>query len=292
MNLDARLFADFCTFARAQIASGDLDPTYLVLRKHYERVGLIEEARLWRTLLYVTWYSLSSAERLWSVMPLPTTVRARDVAGFLTGIERRGFRGNSKAAEHINAVLKASGGELRRWVWTTVGPGGKQGWARVRKAFMELPHGGPWSSYKWADLLAHVHGYPITADDLGVGGGSETAGPIPGMVRLTGESWQVCASDPILQMRLLSASMDKGVPFSGLDQLETALCDFNSLCKGRYYVGHDIDQQMDSLPGCSTWLREAREASFASRYLGECGGWTGVRRELKSVYAREGRVLT
>jgi hypothetical protein len=301
MNLDARLFRDFCRFAQGQLDSGDIDPMYPALRAVYAAERVPEHLALWRTALYVTCYHAGTAERLWRVAPEPGSLPPYEQLGFrfVTGVERRAFRGLAGydlARGHVEALLRRSGGDLQRWVRNTIAPGGEEGWRRMRAEWAELPYGGPWSSYKFSDLLAHVHGLPITANDIGVGGGGETAGPIPGMVALTGEDWRRCASDVDLQKRLLATSLDAGVTFSGLDQMETALCDFNSLRKGRYYVGHDIDGQMEQFQsggvGATWW--EARGASFPNRYLGEAQlpmcGWFGVRADLKTLYARKGEV--
>lgn len=285
---------DFYASARAQIASGDIDPMYPVLRRFYEAERCEREVALWRTLLYVTWYHVGSASLVWRRIPEPRPLTEGDVRGLSTGTERRGFRGNVIAATHVNALLALAqkAGGLARFVDGLVGDGGETGWARTREALQVVAWLGPWASYKWADLLKHVHGAPITANDIGVGGNSETAGPIPGMVRLTGENWRECATNIGLQKRLLGEARDAGVPFDGLDQLETTLCDFNSLCKGGYYIGHDIDAQMDHLnvatePG----LWEARATSFESRYLGEHHDWFGVRKNLRPVYAKHQRLV-
>lgn len=279
------LFDHFLRFAKAQLESGDIDPTYPVLRIAYRDRGYSPERALWYTLLYVTWYSLGSAEKAFSTYPdVPSSIDGPLILP--TGTERRSFRGNDLAREHLNALLQRARthGSLVQWVEAAIGPGGHVGWDRVRAEFQSVRYAGPWSSYKLADLLAHVHGYPITASDLGVGGASESAGPIPGMVKLTGHPWKVCASDRALQADLLRRSIERGVPFSGLDQLETSLCDFNSLCKGRYYVGHDIDQQMEHLRGAPADFWAARSEAFPRQYLGERGGWYGVRKHLKDRF--------
>jgi len=274
---------DFCTFAKAQIQSGDLDPTYPVLKRLYAADALPREIALWRTLLYVTWYNLHSAEVAWTRFPepgeLPSDLRLP------TGTERRGFRGNDLAAQHVNTLLaqvRLAGGKLTDWVEGSMVLRGKRGWAHMRQRFQSIPYGGNWSSYKWADMMKNVHGYDITASDIGVGGGGATAGPVPGMVRLTGASWRVVATDVALQQGVHDRAVADGVPFNGLDMLETACCDFNSLCKGSYYVGHDIDVQQEYLASCSDALKRARLNSFVAKYLGE----------LKTVYLDTGKVLT
>lgn len=298
-----KLFADFCTFANGQLSSGDLDPTYPLLKEVYKAEALSPERALWRTLLYVTWYSLGSASTVWDKYPDPLLPKPEDVQGLSTGTERRGFRGNLLSLVHLEKVLDASGGDLVSWMKHLTRSGGVEGWDSFREEFQKIPHAGPWTSYKFADLLAHVHDFPITASDLGVGGGSETAGPIPGMTRLTGRSWKECATSLSLQRDLLGDSMAAKVAFTGLDQLETALCDFNSLCKGNYYCGHDIDLQMEHLPARQASIPfqsevvetspfwKARERVFHDSWLGEKSGWFGVRSSFKPIYRDTGRVL-
>jgi hypothetical protein len=162
---------------------------------------------------------------------------------------------------------------------------GQNGWKAARCGLETVSGAGPWASYKWADLLVSVHGLPFEASDIGVGGQGETAGPVCGMVLLTGRTWKECAAKVDLQRALLDEARVAGVPFRGLDQLETALCDFNSMAKGGYYHGHDIDQQMVQLNTSSAGLWEARTESFPVRFRGEASGWSGVRKDFKRAYA-------
>lgn len=285
---DQRLFNAFVRFSQAHIASGDIDPMYPVLRQVYDDLKLFEEQRLWRTVLYVATYHIGSAWKLAALFPTPTALlnaQAGSMPNLPTGTERRCFRGRPDALElHLRSV--AAQHPLLGWV-NACGDG-EEGWRRTREAFQTLPFGGPWSSYKWADLLACVHTRPITADDLGVGGGSESAGPIPGMVKLTGRPWKACATEKPLQRALLDECRFAGIPFKGLDQLETSLCDFNSLTKGRYYVGHDIDEQMEKLKDAPIEFWRARSKVFEKRYLGEVMGWQGVRKHLNKRFVDDG----
>lgn len=288
------LFTDFCRFAFAQLASGDIDPTYPVLARLYATERLPLEVAYWRTLLYLTWYNLGTAERAWTLYPEPPrdpeALDASALRGLPTGIERRGFRGNDLARGFLRDVLVRAStrhGSVRAWAESYASPGGAAGWDGVRYELGAIRQAGPWAQYKWADLLAHVHGLPIEASDIGMGGGGKNAGPIPGMVRLTGLAWQECAGTVRLQRELLDTARARGVAFSGLDQLETALCDFNSLAKGGYYVGHDVDAQQQHLEKCGAGLWEAR-AVFPDRYRGELSGWMGVRKALKTAYRDQG----
>lgn len=284
----------FCRFAKAHVESGDIDPTYPLLKRVYAAQGLDRETALWRTLLYVTFYHLGSALHVSKLYPSPTLNIERELRTFPTGTERRGFRGNCRAWEHLGAFLRRAGsrgGLLVSYFDFVTHAGGKAGWFNLRFEAQQIAYCGPWASYKLADLLKHVHDYPITASDIGVGGGSETAGPVPGMVRVTGADWKRCAADVGLQQELHDECVRRGVPFNGLDQLETALCDFNSLCLGRYYVGHDIDDQQEKIDGLPPLWWEQRAHCFPSQYLGERGGWFGVRKERKTVYRDRGELL-
>lgn len=287
--VDEALWYDFVAFSRAQIESGDIDPTYPVLRERYQLDGLDprSEEAIWRTFLYVAVYHLGSAEQLWERFPLPGRIPEDTVLP--TGIERRGMRAPGPLAEHVNAAVRR-GFTGRRWSEMA----GLAGWSAARDLMADLPRGGAWSGYKWADLVKHVHGAPIEAPDLGVGGGSETAGPIPGLVRLTGRPWKICAGDVGLQRAVLARGRVDGAPFAGLDQLETCLCDFNSLVKGTYYTGNDIDVQLANvraLPSWETW-REARRRSFPDWTLGEVHGWDGPRKALRTLYRDRHELVT
>lgn len=295
MRLDPELFEPFVRFSRFQIESQDIDPVYPLLAAYYDREGFSEDAALWRTFLYVVYYHLGEAAKLWELLPEPREVSPAELpSNPKTGTERRGMRGNpAAAATHINGAVrflrKRQRGSVARWVRACCKPRGRKGWTLLRRSFQTLPHAGEWSSYKFADLVKNVHGLPITAADIGVGGGGRNAGPVPGMVSLTGRPWKQCACSVSLQDRLARETARAGVVFDGLDQLETCLCDFNSLVRGRYYVGHDIDLMQEQLAGeAAAPLRELRAEVFAERYLGEANDWAGVRPKLKKLYRETG----
>jgi hypothetical protein len=280
------LFEVFCEFGRLQVYSWDIDPTYPVLKNLYDQEGIDENQRLWRTFLYVTFYNLGSSYRVWDAFPEPSLPDLETLTQ-PTGVERRGFRQRPHLVlEHIQAVMDVTGGDFVGWVRSF--GSGQEGWNAARTAMKSLVHGGDWSAYKWADLLSNTHELPLVAPDFGVGGGSESAGPIPGMVILTGHDWKECATNLDLQWELYERCKTAGVPFRGLDQVETSLCDFNSLCKGRYYVGHDCDAQMEHFRSgdvpSSFW--NAR-SSIPSGYRGEVSGWFGVDKTLKPVFMNE-----
>lgn len=300
------IFNDFITFAGLQIASTDIDPVYPVLRHSFDAQKLEPEIQAWRLLLYVTWYHLGTAEQAWTRWPfpdilLPTSETSDWLVQAKTGVERRGFRGNIGALCFINDTLSEARGPkqdrtLIGWIYriSAAYGGGLQperAWDGIRSEFQRARGAGPWASYKWADLVTHVLGFPITASDIGVGGNGKEAGPVTGLMRLTNWTRDWCLR-PQTQREFFTqcnlAFQTRGLPsFQGLEQMETALCDFNSLCKGTYYVGHDIDAMMEQLlPTSALWI--SRSVVIPESYRGEDRGWSGVRRKLKTRYRDTG----
>ncbi len=288
---------NFAKFGRALILSGDIDPQFLILRRLYAKLGLDQNTSIWFTCLYLLYYHLGSAIQAWKQYPKPDVIRKknwnRDLIYFK---QRRCFRGNEYARNQINTIVKVSDGDLASWIDNIVDDGGEDGWARLREAASEIPYHGPWSSYKLCDMIKFVHQYPITAPDIGTKPGA-TAGPIAGLNTLTGLGWDKCADDSQLHRDLLQMVIDLDAPVNGLDQLESILCDWQSLTNGRYYLGKDIDRDQAQLelekkrsPTLDI-LWEARRDIFDERLLGEIGGWSKVRNNLSDVYRNRRRII-
>ena len=100
-----------------------------------------------------------------------------------------------------------------------------------------------------------------------------------------------------LGAELVSFLVGEGVPAT-VANTETVLCDFHSLARGRYYVGHDIDQlagqlarvrqQWYSLTDEEAAMIDKVYASFAATF----DTWrNGPDPGRKTVYARSGEVL-
>jgi len=288
---------DFARFGRAMILSGDIDPQFWILRYMYKELKLDHNTALWFTCLYLLYYHLGSAVQAWERYPKPNIIRKKEWNYDLPYFkQRRCFRGNEYARDQINTIVKVSDGDLAAWVDNLVDDGGEEGWTRVREAASELPYHGPWSSYKLCDMIKFVHNYDISAPDIGTKPGA-TAGPIAGLNSLTGLDWKECANNNQLHRDLLRMTIDLGAPVNGLDQLESMLCDYQSLINGKYYVGHDIDRDQAQLElerirnPILDILWEARQQIFDERLLGEIGGWSEVRSHLNGVYKNRRRII-
>lgn len=289
-----RQLRNFTQFGRVLIRSGDIDPQFPLLRELYDQLGLDENTALWYTALYLVFYHLGSAVEAWRRYPEPDVISTQDWSGDLPYTkQRRCFRGNDGGRRQLNALVEASDGDLQHWVEDLVGAGDEEGWTRVRAGATELPYHGPWSSYKFCDMMKFVHGYPITAPDIGTKPGA-TAGPIAGLVSLTGLSREQCSEDTDLHLELLHIAQDTGAEVDGLDQLESILCDWQSIINGRYYLGHDIDRDLGQLRVPAPDLKRMlsiRQRLFDERLLGELQDWSDVRLHLNSVYRDRRRLV-
>jgi hypothetical protein len=264
---------DFCEFSRLQVKTGDIDPAYPLIKRFFDLENAQPEQRLWFLFLYTGFYSLGSAWEFWSKGRDP--YRVKTTFGFKTGVERRGFRGNERARDYLHEVWaisrRSSLGELLQSGWLD-GDTEFTLWRKVRRNYEKLTHCGPWASFKMADLCRNTLDWPIACPDIG-----EASGPRKGLTFIdTKGSWR----------RLWDIATERGVPFRGIDQLETALCDFGSMSEGRYYVGHDIDLQRDDVKG--TPFLDIRKDVFDPELLVEKA--SDERRRLNRIYRETGVV--
>jgi hypothetical protein len=274
---------NFVKFAKLQLVTEDIDPQFCLLRSYYNHAGVQKKNRLWLTLLYLTWYHFGSAEKMWRLYPEQRIIKKTHVLP--TGKNRRLFRGTNRAVEYLNSITETIG-DINKWTDNQVRSGGKSGWTRARMSFEAIHCNGPWSSYKWCDMLKFVHEYPITAPDIGDKKGVG-AGPIAGLSSLTKLSWNEC-SDSKVAIKLYRDCKHKfGVPLNGLDQLESILCNWQGVVRGRYYVGHDIDRDQEQLLENSE-LWSVRSKVYKKHTLGEHNGWHGVRKHIKPLYRERG----
>jgi len=281
---DQRLFADFCQFGKAHVATRDVDPMYYVLPRYYRLCGFGRETAAWYTFLFVAWYHLGSVERVFRLHPRPGPI-FNVPAGTVFGLDRRCFRGvgNRAVLDHVNAAVAAFGRRPYSWSASVAGAGGEAGWQALFQAFKALPWGGHWSAYKWCKLMKNAFGLPIESPRVGQASGGERAGPIPGLVKLTGLPWKRCATDVGLHRALLAEMNARGVPYKGLDNLDCGLCNFNGVTIGRYYLGKNIDAQQGALKGANPVLWAARDVIPSDR-RGELNGWAGLRKPLLRAY--------
>lgn len=321
---DYPLASDVAFFAHHHILSEDIDPAYPVLRQM--RVLLlgdsepttngIWERSLWLTTLYLAYYNLPSAMIAFMRYPDPTpgTNMSVDTLKLPTGVERRGMRDPKQLRMHLDSYYELVGRQQREWLtegwgFTTDRQTRRDNYERFWTRAQEVYGNGRWAAFKWAELLKDVHCYALEAPDMRL---EFCSGPLDGLSRVTGVSKTADVATLNVAASSLARALDREWPDEGRinigptatrpemdwEGLETVLCDFNSMAKGHYYVGHDIDSMqsqietalsMDLPAGVKDGVRllwRARRQSLPLHYLGEVNGWSGPDRARASLYAR------
>jgi len=243
------------------VASRDIDPLYPVLR--WVTRAWEPERRLWFLALYVAHYNVCSA-----LAALDATSEARSGANVPPKLpiatERRGLRRPELMRVHLAGYWQL--GPFMSWLWPSAQSGA---WEATWNLLDRVPYNGRWACYKWMDLLREVAGAPLRAPDLALEGAS---GPRQGLMRL-GVPLTVAGATLIRE-----ALAQEGVALHW-DELETVLCNFHEYRRGRYYVGHDIDELQHAIERAPQLSDEWRDALWLARretlppaYLGELGG--------------------
>lgn len=310
---------DFAKFGRHLMESEDIDPLYPVLR-HLQQ-DMDEEQALWHSFLYVAWYNLPSATAAFARYPTPRA-GVVDLAneGWPTGVERRNHRGVSFAlARHLQSYLAATKRGQARWYREGVGThqvtdtqallaglpkdrfSNQWNWHIVNERLQMLYGNGRWAAYKHCEVLRRVNGMPLEAPDMGH---QFSSGPRQGLATLYGDL-EGQTSAVIAELDRRGLDLQKRLVRRGLvvdiEELETILCNWKSLLKGKYYVGHDIDELQEQIMVANqrgllsdfytALLFEARAESLPAEYLGEMNGWVGVQKERMVAYRDHGRIL-
>jgi hypothetical protein len=298
---------DLTTFARLQLHSQDIDPVYPVLRHIMESRQYGDEARIWQTMLYLAYYNLPSALMAFACMPQPEDTRMMPdwVAKLPTGVERRGLRSPNLMRAHLWSYDERVGEHGAQWlrsfcVVDDTPRGYHVGFEAFWVGVQRIAYNGRWAAFKACDLLKHVLGWPLTFPDMRL---QHCSGPLEGL------HWCFAPLAPetsnLDELNARAAHIRAELRARGVelewDQLETVLCDMNSMRKGHYYPGNDIDmmyQQAERARGNNTLderdyaaLLAARRAAIPREYLAEWTGRAVPDRERMRAYADRGRVI-
>ncbi|AGT12739.1 hypothetical protein PHELEMICH_3 [Mycobacterium phage Phelemich] len=283
------LLADYGTWHRAQVSTGDIDPAYPVLRLVGDALGG-GDALGWLVLRHVAYYHLGSALR--SMQEAPGAALPDRLLKLRTGTERRGNRDVRAFRRHwdtLRADVEDHGGPVR---WLRPEATGVAGWEELTQRILAVHGNGRWAAYKLCEISAKVMGNPITAPDAGH---AHSTGPRKGLARLFG-AIEGNTPSVIALLDRQTAELAAWLGEPDIAQVETSLCDFNSGCCGRYYIGKDIDEQQEHLLAVPSDLTavafSARAGAFASKYRGEVGGWVGIDKARCRVYRDSGRIVT
>lgn len=272
------LWEDYKAFHSAQIASLDMDPIYPVLK--YVAADRDPESRMWLSFLHVSYYHIGSALKAWEAYPSPTVITDEAILNLPKNTERRNHRVPGRLDRHLRSLLEQANahGGFDAWMNGSVTADPVESWNRIEEELLKPWGNGRWASFKTAEILQKVHDYPIQAPNMAH---AHSSGPRKGLELLfpdapKGNSPADVATLDRMSDEVLDRLAAEGV-WASMETAETSLCDFHSMVKGRYYVGHDTDAMLVSLSevpsGLSALAMEARRATLPNEYLAEIGGW-------------------
>jgi len=285
------ILKDYLEFHKIQSYSTDMDPAYPVLKNIVKELKLTKEQGVWLTFVYVAYYHIGSALKVFEQYPEPFLFKD-SFYNLPCTTERRGHRKAGNLKRHIKHIVDKAEWEkgLHRWLSEDLCLHPKMNWELTQDKLLSIWGNGRWASYKTGEVLWKVNEYNLEATDMGH---AHSSGPRKGLELLfpsvpTGNSALEVKKLNMLSEKLVRFMNDKGYKAT-IETAETSLCDFNSFYKGKYYTGIDIDHMQEDLlkvPSIYTDLAfESRKKYIPNEYLGELNGWIGVRKEKKKQYA-------
>lgn len=294
-----KLREDYVQWHGLQVGSKDIDPVYPVLAAIADSQGLDQEQRAWLVICHVVWYHPGSTLAGFQLLPrledIPDDAVGMWELGLLdlpTGTERRGHRPKPPLISHLLGLRSSLEGGAWQWVLRAAsGDSPTERWDNLIAALLGLQGNGRWAAYKTAEMMQKVCGLDVQAPDAGH---KFSSGPRKGLQVLEENIPTGNSDSDIFELDLITDLWAERLGEPDVAQVETSLCDFNSLVGGRYYLGHDIDSMQESWhnPKVSEfvepWAWEAREKVFEPEFLGEKNGRVGVQKDKKSIYKKEG----
>jgi len=304
-------FRDFARFTRVMVGTQDLDPIYPLLRYMIRSARVDREPAHWLLYLYLSSYNVVTAWEAFQRFPDPVgrdggkTFEREFMEWWVrteprVNVERRGLRGDRIGHALFPYISETSYDTQVGWLGKGIASTDSYTnyealWIQVQT----LPQVGRWAAFKWLDLLQHVLDYPIAPPDMRL---ADCSGPREALEALYVERlppgyWDGRMVSRVGVLNQLAHELREGLATLGVevtwDVLETVLCNFYSMMKGKYYCGHDIDEHLHDMAESvriDVWLN-ARSAVFDRRLLGEIGNrWHGIREDLMSLYKRAGQV--
>lgn len=282
-----KLREDYPRWHWAQVESKDLDPMYPLLRELSDRWRLDEEQRAWLCICHVIWYHPGSTIIAFQLAPSARQlVLDQQLLKLPTTTERRGHRVPSALVKHLEDLQVVFDDGVLPWVYNAiVDLSPKEAWTVLNNELIGIVGNGRWAAYKTAEMLQKVCNVPIQAPDAGH---RYSSGPRRGLELLEPDMcpWGNTKGD-IAVLDFLTEQWAEELGEQDIAQVETSLCDFNSLVHGRYYLGHDIDAIYDAWMKLSAWIPpeawDARLAVFDPEYINE-----GVDKARKRLYLERG----
>jgi len=246
-----------------------------------------DEEALWFSWLFICHYNPGSAWVMFHESPpfsykrIPLPIEPA----------RRALHGGKifNALDDLIRRSKQAGG-LRAYFQQDFNSNPLHNWWALRDNIGAIYGCGRWAEYTFGEILQKVHGFNVQPTDMG---NESSSGPRNGLILLMGND---SSQAEVELYNLVKANIS--IPWFDWAVLESVSCDFNSLNKGRYYIGRDIDRQQyrilraeQATKTTLTPLWEARKRVFPHQYLGELNTWFGIEKDRLRHYIETGEVI-
>ncbi len=284
-----KILREYLEFHQVQQYSTDMDPIYPVLKYIIDKTRIHREESIWLTFLYVAYYNIGSA--LLAFEKYPTPELPSDLLKLPCATERRNHRTPENLKKHLTNYVDIYWwyDGFENWLLNDFCEHPKMNWEITQEKLQQVWGNGRWACYKTAEVLWKVNGLNLEATDMGH---AHSSGSRKGLELLYNNLPKGNTENEIKLLDTISDDLVLYMKRCGLEvsieTAETSLCDFNSLRKGKYYSGIDIDHMQEDLiktPSVYTDLAfEGRRKLIPNEYLGELNGWDGVRKEKKKEY--------
>ena len=98
-------------------------------------------------------------------------------------------------------------------------------------------------------------------------------------------------------LKKLIRMIEKAGGSANVTEIETSLCAYRKFYKGSRYNGYYLDRMLEEVnamkneyPSIIKEVLDIRRKKFDAKYLGEIGGWSGIRPSMKKVYRETGLI--
>lgn len=282
------LRADYHRWHHLQVDTSDIDPTYPVYRHVIAEQSLTPDRAAWLMILHVAYYHVGSALRAFAALPDPAAPHP-ELLRLPCATERRGHRDDRQFTRHWLALLdvfdRAGGPDA--WIRA-----GGTAWPALTTHLAAVHGNGRWAAYKLGEVAQKVLGVPTVITDAGH---ANSSGPRKGLGLLYNDLPAGNSPGEVAELDTLTQQLADELAEPDIGLVETSLCDYHSLTRGRYYLGHDIDAMQDQLyrvrSDFTPAVFRARAATLPHAYLGELAGWVTVDTARTRIYAATGDIV-
>ena len=280
-----------------QYRSSDFDSDHPLCMWLIDTYGLDYEQGVWLSILTMAFYNEASA---WIAFHSSDPFTVPKEFNLPIDKNRRNLYG-AKIVRHLDSVCTLHR-EYPDWPCQDFTGDPARDWFRLKHNLGQAWGNGRFAVYNTADMLHKVNGVQVTVEDFE---NKSSSGPADAIWRISNcdrkNVEQLDREGEAIHQRVLASRRHPIYTKSDRGTIESVLCNFSGMCRGKYYPGRNIDRQQGRIIRLQAvndrykkllepfWT--ARQACYLKQHLGEFNGWEGVDRPRMKHYAQTGEML-